>query len=94
MNDGAYEWPIPAYLIEDWGWFESRGYLPAMPGTLVETDLDGVGRYVAYSLEVSEHEAWEFSEACWRLEEGFLTFLTCASPPVVRAVRGWLDQIV
>ena len=86
-----YEFNLPAFLLEDWGWFQSRGYLPAMPGTLVETDLDGAGRYVAYSLEVSEFEAWEFSEACGCLGQDFLA---CASPQVADTVRGWLEQVV
>ena len=86
-----YEFQIPAFLLDDWGWFQSRGYLPAMPGIVASTELDGHGRYTAYSLEVSEVEAWEFSEACGCLGEDFLT---CASPQVVDTVRGWLDQIV
>ena len=87
MNDGAYEWPIPAHLIDDWGWFESRGYLPARPGELWEPDTE----VAQFRLVLAEHEAWTFRDECEALGEGFLT---CASDAIRATVHGWLDEIV
>jgi hypothetical protein len=85
-----YTFPLPSELLNEWSWFEHRGYLPEMPGELVEHEDDAGSRY-PYSLEVPEHEAWEFQEAALELGEGFCT---CLAPHLVDAIQEWLDMIV
>ena len=86
-----YEFPLPTALLENWPDFEGRGYLPEMLGELVETDLDWLGSRVAYSLQVPEHEAWEFKEAVEELGEDFGATV---ADDLKATIWSWLDQIV
>lgn len=83
----TYEWPIPAYLIEEWGWFQSKGQLPAKPGELWEPDTE----VAQFRLVLTEHEARTFRDECEALGEAFLLD---ASDAMRATVQGWLDQIV
>ena len=67
MTSYAYTLTLPSSLFNYWGWFEQRGYLPEMPGTLITEDEEAD----EMSLGLAEHEAWEFNEACDALGEGY-----------------------
>lgn len=72
----AYTLTVPYSLFTNWGFFESRGYLPGMPGDqITETPEEPLSfeRPREVSLGLSESEAWEFSQACDDLGEGFGT---------------------
>ena len=72
----AYTLTLPYSLFINWGFFESRGYLPGMPGEqITETPEEPLSfeRPSEVSLGLSESEAWEFSQACDDLGEGFGT---------------------
>ena len=78
----AYTMTISKGLWDNWEWFEVRGYLPAMPGILIDTmgvDYPGqdclLPNEIEYTQGVQEHEAWEFEEACKELGEDYGTCL-------------------
>jgi hypothetical protein len=82
-NSYAYTLTIPRNLFDDWGFFEYRGYLPALPGELITEWREEV------TLGLTEPEAWEFSQACENLGEGFLACVADPSP-----ILDFLDSIV
>ena len=86
-----YDFNLPTALLDNWSEFENKGYLPEMPGELVETDLDWTGATVVYSLQVPEHEAWEFKEAVEELGDAFGAIM---SDDLKATIYGWLDQVV
>ena len=74
-----YTLTLPDSLSQEWGWFEQRGYLPSMPGTLQD---DG-------SLALTEPEAWNFQQECEELGEAFLS---CVADPA--PILSLLESIV
>ena len=79
----AYKLCITKGLWKNWPWFESRGYLPKLPGILLsalDTDIYQqdkrlLDNEVEYTLGMQEHEAWEFDDACKDLGSDFGTCL-------------------
>lgn len=63
---------MSAELFEEWGFFEARGYLPPMPGTL-EDDCCFNHRNERWEahLTLTEEEADAFAEACRDLGHNF-----------------------
>lgn len=85
----TYTLQITTELFEEWGFFEARGYLPAMPGTL-EDDCcwnHRNGRWEAH-LTLTEAQADEFRDACEALGEAFGT---CVHP--LRDITDFLYDI-
>ncbi len=80
----TYYLTLPTSLRDEWGFFESRGYAPAMPGVEIAYNVE---RQV-HVMAVTEHEAWEFKEE-W---EGSEASGTCMAD--LSAVYDFLDQIV
>jgi hypothetical protein len=88
----SYIFAINMTLFNEWGWFENRGYLPPMPGSLEEPECFNhrTNRWEAHLL-VSEPEAWEFQEA-WNalgMDAG-----ACLHLEGLEDIRLFLDQIV
>ena len=74
----AYKLTIVKGLWDNWHWFESRGYLPRLPGILlgtVDTWGTDLPNETEYTLGMQEHEAWEFDDACKELGEDYATCL-------------------
>ena len=55
----SYTRTLPTHLVDEWSWFEARGYLPVMPDTLVG----------ARTLGIQEHDA------CVDLKNEIISFL-------------------
>ncbi len=81
----AYTLTLPQDAAGRWGWFESRGYLPEMPGTPLVSDADTL------TLGLTEPEAWDFQTAAEELGEAFLT---CAGEILAGPVLQLLDEII
>jgi hypothetical protein len=79
----AYTLTISRGLYDDWGFFEDRGYLPAIPGELLTEWREEV------TFGVTEPEAWQFREDAESLGEGFLACVADPSP-----ILDFLDSIV
>ena len=68
----TYTLQLDRELATNWGWFEGRGYLPAMPGTLV--DFGAYNRRLRrfeWHLTLTEAEADAFRWECEVLGEAF-----------------------
>ena len=94
----AYKLTITKGLWDNWGWFETRGYLPKLPGILLGT-MDTLTaaeecllpNEIEYTLGMQEHEAWEFDDACKDLGDDFGT---CLGKRDLRMLQAFRDEIV
>jgi len=87
----TYILQIDADLFDNWGFFEARGYLPAMPGTLEDSCAWNAGmcRWEAH-FTLTEAEADEFAEACEALGEAFGA---CIAPDHLRDLTDFLYEV-